>query len=108
MIARMRRLREQREAEQARGGDRATRAQGNTERGRQHGAAHGPIEPRFHAGERVQCLPYGTGTVRGSRIDDERETVVIEFPDFGEIEVDPAVNMVRSIAPARDEASQDE
>lgn len=87
MIARMRRLREQREAEQAKPVAPARPA-----------ASFEPAELRFHIGERVQCLPYGIGIVRGSSVVAGREQVVIDFPEYGEIEVDPAVNLVRSVA----------
>lgn len=98
MIARMRRLREQREAEQARstrddGPSRANRDMRSVERSE-------PLELRFHIGERVQCLPYGIGTVQTSRIVDGRESVVIKFPEYGEIEVDPAISLVRSVQPS--------
>lgn len=101
MIARMRRLREQREAEQHKPEPRSapTRSRPmDTE----------PVELRFHIGERVQCLPYGTGTVQSSRLDEGRELVVIDFPDYGEIEVDPAVSLVRSVSSSRDESSADD
>ncbi len=88
MIARMRRLREQREAEQ---GQRRSPPITRPDR------AAAPVEPRFHIGERVQCLPYGIGIVRASRLVDGRELVMIDFPDYGEIEVDPAVSLVRQL-----------
>jgi hypothetical protein len=86
MIARMRRLREEREATQRPSTPRTQRPT-PTE----------PVELRFHIGERVQCLPYGIGTVRASSIVDGREQVVIDFPEYGEIEVDPALNLIRPL-----------
>lgn len=86
MIARMRRLREQREAEQQRPSSSPA-----------HPAQAEPVELRFHIGELVQCLPYGEGIVRASRILDGREQLLIEFPDYGEIEVDPAISLVRQL-----------
>lgn len=57
-------------------------------------------ELRFHIGERVQCLPYGIGVVRASKLMDGREIVTIDFPDYGEIEVDPTVSLVRQLTQA--------
>ena len=87
MIARMRRLREQREAEQA-------QRQAPPPRSRQPST---PSELRFHIGQRVQCLPYGMGVVRASKLEEGRELVTIDFPEYGEIEVDPAVSLVRQL-----------
>ncbi|MDP9311706.1 MAG: hypothetical protein M3R24_12640, partial [Chloroflexota bacterium] len=101
MIARMRRLREQREAEQ---GQRHSPPISRPNR------STPPVEPRFDIGERVQCLPYGIGIVRASRLVDGRELVMIDFPDYGEIEVDPAVSLVRQLgtAPQAGDDWQDE
>lgn len=92
MIARMRRLREQREAEQQGSAGRSQAPAPTRET-----APEAPVELRFHIGERVQCLPYGTGIVRSSRLIDGRELVHIEFPEYGEIEVDPTVSLVRQL-----------
>lgn len=86
MIARMRRLREEREASQRPTTPRTQRP-----------APTEPVELRFHIGERVQCLPYGIGIVRASSIVDGREQVLIDFPEYGEIEVDPALNLIRQL-----------
>lgn len=101
MIARMRRLREQREAEQS---QRRTPSPP-----RQRGSTP-TVELRFHVGERVQCLPYGTGFVQASKVIEGRELVVINFPEYGEIEVDPAVSLVRKLGqtPKADDDWQDE
>jgi hypothetical protein len=104
MIDRMRRLRQQREAEQQ-------AATPRKESFPARGAAEAPaesVELRFHIGERVQCLPYGVGIVRASRIADGRELVQIEFPDYGEIEVDPAISLVRQLSPRADSPRADE
>jgi hypothetical protein len=87
MIARMRRLREQREAE----GTRRTAPTGRIDDDSNQHA----VDIRFHIGDRVQCLPYGVGTVQASRIVDGREQLVIAFPEYGEIEVDPTISLVR-------------
>jgi DEAD/DEAH box helicase domain-containing protein len=88
MIARMRRMREEREAAQRQSAPRTERP-----------APAEPVELRFHIGERVQCLPYGIGVVRASRIVGGREQVLIDFPEYGEIEVDPALNLIRQLGP---------
>lgn len=84
MIARMRRLREEREREQPPETSSAVQP------------ASAPSE-RFHPGQRVTCVPYGEGTVRDARVIDGRERLTIGFPDAGEIMVDPAVNVVREV-----------
>lgn len=50
---------------------------------------------RFRPGQRVRCVPYGEGTVQDARVVDGREQLTITFADAGDIDVDPAVNMVR-------------
>ena len=97
----MRRLREQREAEQN---------QRRTPPPPQKSASAPAGEVRFHIGERVQCLPYGIGIVQASNVIKGRELVVIDFPEYGEIEVDPAVSLVRPLGQTRqpDEDWQDE
>lgn len=93
LIERMRRLREEREAQQrdarARQAELAARLLPPIE--------PDTSEPRFHIGQRVQCLPYGTGVVLSSRRADERELVLIDFPDYGEIEVDSSVSLMRQL-----------
>ena len=100
MIARMRRLREEREASQRPATTPRSERPAQTE----------PVELRFHIGERVQCLPYGIGTVRASSIVDGREQVLIDFPEYGEIEVDPALNLIRQLgaSPSADQNEFDE
>jgi hypothetical protein len=61
--------------------------------------------PRFQVGERVFCLPYGAGVVRANRFVQNRELLSVEFPELGQVEVDPAVNVVRRIeAPTSEQA----
>jgi outer membrane biosynthesis protein TonB len=61
--------------------------------------------PRFRAGDRVICRPYGEGVVYDSRIEQEHELLRVEFPEHGRLEIDPAVSLVRRIkeAPAPDD-----
>ena len=89
MIARMRRLREEREREQARTLPRPTAQPAGTDR----------VILRFQPGQRVRCVPYGEGVVRQSRLVGGREQLTVEFPDHGAIEVDPAVSAVRLLDP---------
>jgi DEAD/DEAH box helicase domain-containing protein len=56
------------------------------------------VEPRFEPGERVQCLPYGIGNVRSSRVIEGREYVTIDFEEYGEIEVDASLSLIRSMS----------
>jgi hypothetical protein len=55
------------------------------------------IEPRFTTGERIFCLPYGDGEVLESRIEAGREVLVVRFPDYGELTIDPALSLVRKL-----------
>jgi DEAD/DEAH box helicase domain-containing protein len=87
LIARMRRLREERE------GDRALTRSSRAAR---------PIDGteatlRFRPGQHVMCVPYGAGVVHDARIVDGREQLSVIFPEIGPIEVDPAVNAVRPV-----------
>ncbi|GAB4196798.1 MAG: hypothetical protein OHK0022_14620 [Roseiflexaceae bacterium] len=91
MIERLRRQRQQREAEVL--GERR-----ETAPSRSHPAADTPVEPRFAAGEQVFCLPYGEGVVRSSQIDGGRELVQIAFPSYGELTIDPSVSLVRKVS----------
>jgi hypothetical protein len=88
LIARLKRQREQREASLSR----TTRT---TPPAPQRG--NSPLVARFTSGDRIFCLPYGDGLVRASRVDQGRELLTVTFPDYGELEIDPAVNLVRII-----------
>ncbi|HSH82497.1 MAG TPA: hypothetical protein VLA19_28540, partial [Herpetosiphonaceae bacterium] len=96
MIARMRRLREEREREKARPeGHPGTDDSTDT-----------PMDPRFHPGQQVCCVPYGRGVVREARIVGGREQLTIEFGDGSTALVDPAINAVRVLD--EPETGQDE
>jgi len=95
LLAKARRLREQREAEArqqagARPAPVARSVPDNDE----------PVASRFAPGDRVFCVPYGEGVVQKTRIRDGRELLLVSFPDLGDLRVDPAVNAVRVIEPA--------
>ncbi|KAB8141296.1 helicase [Chloroflexia bacterium SDU3-3] len=94
LIERLRRQREQRESQ---------RAQAEPPRP----ASSAPAVLRFSVGDVVMCLPYGQGTVRASGIDDGREILRVSFPEHGELTIDPAVSMVRTIQ-AADAAEDDD
>jgi DEAD/DEAH box helicase domain-containing protein len=88
LIARLRRQREQREQrEQRQGGRQPPRRPAMRE--------PSDVEPRFAAGDRIFCLPYGDGIVKESRIEDGREVLLVNFPNHGDLTIDPAVNFVR-------------
>lgn len=89
LIERLRRQREQRE--------RSKNREIHT-----HPASETDIEPRFTSGDRIFCLPYGDGEVLESRIEAGREVLVVRFPDYGELTIDPALSLVRKL-----DASQD-
>jgi hypothetical protein len=55
------------------------------------------VEPRFAAGDKIFCLPYGDGVVRQSRIEDGRELLNVHFEEHGDLTIDPAVSLVRKI-----------
>ncbi len=54
--------------------------------------------PRFVAGQRIFCLPYGDGDVIDSEFVDGHEFIRAEFPTYGELRIDPSVSLVRIIA----------
>ncbi len=87
LIERLRRQRQQREAQHA---PKQSPAAGQTS----------AVELRFTPGERVFCLPYGDGVVRQSRAEGGREMLTIAFPSFGELTIDPAVSLVRKLEAA--------
>lgn len=86
LIERLRRQREQRE--QTKG--RMTRPAPASEAGEQL---------RFATGDRIFCLPYGDGEVLDSRLDHGREVLIVRFPDYGELTIDPALSLVRKLEP---------
>lgn len=87
MIARMRRLREQRESEQAAPPTSSGPAT----------VATTTEQLRFRTGQPVRAMPYGAGIVRDSRLVDGREQLTVRFPDAGDITLDPAVSVVRAL-----------
>lgn len=82
-------------------GDRDNRSDGaNTRSGTQD--VH-----RFVPGQRIFCLPYGDGQIIDSFFVNGREYIRAEFPNYGELQIDPALSLVRVVA-ATDQASDDE
>jgi hypothetical protein len=95
LIERLRRQRQQREAEQS-ANQRASQPQ--------HANEDSEVEQRFAAGDAVFCLPYGDGVVRASRIEDGQELLTVTFPAYGDLTIDPAKSLVRKL----DTAAPDE
>jgi hypothetical protein len=93
LIERLRRQREQREASQQKRQPPARAPQ----------VERGPVVQRFQAGDRVFCLPYGDGVVHESRVENGNEMLIVTFPDYGDLEVDPAVSLVRKVEDTRDD-----
>ena len=88
LIARLRRQREQREKEQPEVRRAATPRKPSSS---------DPLIQRFKRGDHVLCLPYGDGVVYESRIDQGHEILIVTFPDYGDLEIDPEVNLVRHL-----------
>lgn len=109
LLAKARRLREQREAE-------VRREQGPPRRPAPQPAyasigddEDGIESSRFSPGDRVFCVPYGEGVVQKTRIREGRELLLVHFPDLGNLRVDPAVNAVRLIeVPPESDPDQEE
>lgn len=57
-----------------------------------------PDVHRFAPGQRIFCLPYGDGDVIDSFFVNGREYIRAEFPTYGELQIDPAVSLVRILA----------
>ncbi|ACL25745.1 hypothetical protein [Chloroflexus aggregans] len=57
------------------------------------------FEPRFHPGERIICMPYGAGKVRLSLVNGDREILIVDFDEHGELRIDPSVSVVRRLPP---------
>jgi hypothetical protein len=99
LIQRLRRQRQQREAE-----ERSMSAEAG-QRPTSRPSDDAAVEQRFVAGEKVFCLPYGDGEVRESRVEDGRELLTVNFPAHGDLAIDPAVSLVRKLeaAPPEDD-----
>lgn len=97
LIARLRRQREQRESQQQ---------SRQTAGPKKSALPSGPVLQRFKTGDHVFCLPYGDGVVYESRVEQGRELLIVTFPDYGDLEIDTEVNLVRHIKTG--EAEQDD
>ncbi|MBX0326222.1 hypothetical protein K2Z83_00755 [Oscillochloris sp. ZM17-4] len=87
MVARLRRMREQRE-----------RSGPSPQPARRPAGPPALAEPRFMAGDTVFCMPWGTGEVRSSKVAGDRELLVVHFADHGDLEIDTAVSAVRMVS----------
>ncbi|PMP78762.1 MAG: helicase, partial [Chloroflexus aggregans] len=57
------------------------------------------FEPRFQPGDRIICMPYGAGKVRLSLVNGDREILIVDFDEHGELRIDPSVSVVRRLPP---------
>jgi hypothetical protein len=57
---------------------------------------------RFSPGQRIFCLPYGDGEIVDSFFVDGREYIRVEFPNYGELKIDPSVSLVKVLSDAND------
>jgi ATP-dependent helicase YprA (DUF1998 family) len=89
LIERLRRQRQQREAQES--------ANQRARKPPQHAASDSEVEQRFAAGDNIFCLPYGDGVVRDSRIEDGQEVLTVTFPAYGDLTIDPAKSLVRKL-----------
>lgn len=90
MVERLRRMREQRERN-------APPPVAPARRAARPSAA---IEPRFASGDTVFCMPWGNGEVKSSRVEGERELLIVHFVDHGDLLIDTAVSAVRLVRAA--------
>lgn len=85
MVARLQRLRQQREQQHA------------PQPTRQNPATQSNAAPRFQTGDQITCNPYGRGQVVASRIENDHELLVVLFPEHGQLTIDAAVSAVRLV-----------
>lgn len=95
MVERLRRMREQRERNTPPAAPR-----------RRSPNVAATAEPRFAPGDTVFCMPWGNGLVKSSRVEAERELLIVHFEDHGELLIDTAVSAVRLVRAA--EADEDD
>jgi len=53
---------------------------------------------RFYSGQRIFCLPYGDGEVVDSFFVDGREYIRVDFPNYGELKIDPSLSLVKVVS----------
>jgi hypothetical protein len=95
LIERLRRQRQQREQSRGRGERPEVRERSARSPRSEHPSP--PVAQRFAAGDRIFCLPYGDGVVQASFVEDGHELLTVQFPDHGELEIDPALSLVRKL-----------
>jgi DEAD/DEAH box helicase domain-containing protein len=93
MVARLQRLRQQRERQEQR--EPPARPSGV------------PATPRFQPGDRIVCAPYGHGEVLESRLEDDHELLVVTFAEHGRLTIDAAVSAARLEARPADQGDDD-
>lgn len=57
---------------------------------------------RFAPGQRIFCLPYGDGEIVDSFFVEGREYIRVDFPNYGELKIDPAVSLVKIVSDTED------
>lgn len=62
---------------------------------------------RFAPGQRIFCLPYGDGEIVDSFFVDGREYIRVDFPNYGELKIDPAVSLVKILSDVDDTRDAD-
>jgi hypothetical protein len=62
---------------------------------------------RFTPGQRIFCLPYGDGEIVESFFVDGREYIRVDFPNYGELKIDPSLSLVKVLSDADDARSDD-
>lgn len=62
---------------------------------------------RFSPGQRIFCLPYGDGEIVDSFFVDGREYIRVDFPNYGELKIDPSVSLVKILSDADDARDTD-
>ncbi|MFZ9857812.1 MAG: hypothetical protein ACO3F2_05705 [Roseiflexaceae bacterium] len=62
---------------------------------------------RFTPGQRIFCLPYGDGEIVESFFVDGREFIRVDFPNYGELKIDPSLSLVKILSDADDTNTDD-
>lgn len=62
---------------------------------------------RFVPGQRIFCLPYGDGEIVESFFVDGREYIRVDFPNYGELKIDPSLSLVKILSEGDDTPADD-
>ena len=99
LLAKARRLREQREAEMRRNPPPSRPVAPSNRPNSAKDTPDEVVASRFAPGDRIFCVPYGEGVVQKTRVRDGRELLLVNFAEMGDLRVDPIVNAVRLLEP---------